>query len=71
MQNQSWLKSMGRQVEHRLAGALPESVRRNMYVELWVSIAYGAFFAASVVIRMRVKRKKPLFRNAASGIERK
>ena len=48
MQNQSWLKSMGRQVEHRLAGALPESVRRNMYVELWVSIAYGAFFAASM-----------------------
>lgn len=48
MQNQSWLGRAGRGIEERLAGVLPEAVRRNMYVELWVSIAYGAFFAASI-----------------------
>ena len=32
---------------------------------------YWTYILNYVVIRMRVKRKKPLFRNAASGIERK
>ncbi|HRJ44794.1 MAG: MFS transporter [Caldilineaceae bacterium] len=44
----SLLERVGRQIELRLAGPLDEPVRRNMYVELWVSIAYGAFFAASI-----------------------
>jgi len=48
MSNQSWLQIAGRQIEQRLTGALPDSVRHNMFLELWVSIAYGAFFAASI-----------------------
>lgn len=48
MQNQTWLKRAGRGIEERLTGPLPDTVRHNMYVELWVSIAYGVFFAASV-----------------------
>lgn len=45
---QLFLARAGRQVEQRLTGALPDTVRRNMYLELWVSLAYGAFFAASI-----------------------
>jgi len=48
MQNQTWLGRTGRGIEERLAGVLPEAVRHNMHVELWVSIAYGVFFAASI-----------------------
>lgn len=48
MQIPSALEKMGRQIEHRLTGTLPEAVRHNMILELWVSVAYGAFFAASI-----------------------
>jgi MFS family permease len=42
------IKQLGVRLEKRLVGSLGETVRKNMYVELWAALAYGAFFAATM-----------------------
>lgn len=44
----SSLRALGTQVEVALAGQLPAGVRKNMLIELWVGLAYGVFFAATI-----------------------
>src|SRR5690606_4002371 len=42
------LKTLGAQVEISLTGSLLPAVRRNMHVEMAMSVAYGAFYAAAI-----------------------
>jgi len=39
---------IGARVERSFAGALPATVRQNMLIELWGSIAFGVFFATAI-----------------------
>ena len=36
------LKGIGSRIELTLAGPLSASIRKNMYIEVWVALAYGA-----------------------------
>jgi MFS family permease len=40
------LQALGGRIERALVGRLPGDVRENVRIELWASVAYGAFFAA-------------------------
>jgi MFS family permease len=42
------LKSLGARLESSLVGELNEIVRKNMRIELWAALAYGAFYAATL-----------------------
>jgi MFS family permease len=42
------IKSLGARLESSLAGALHDTVRKNMRIELWAALAYGAFYAATL-----------------------
>ena len=44
----SSLRALGARVEGTLAGQLPAAIRKNMLVELWVGMAYGAFYAMTI-----------------------
>lgn len=44
----SFLRALGIRLEERLAGQLPVAVHKNMVVELWVGMAYGAFYAMTI-----------------------
>jgi MFS transporter, DHA1 family, inner membrane transport protein len=42
------IRTLGAHIEGSLTGSLPDIVRRNMHVELAMSIFYGAFYAAAL-----------------------
>ena len=42
------LRDVGRRLEGAMTGALPADVRRNMHLELYVALAYGAFYACII-----------------------
>lgn len=42
------LRAVGARIEATLAGQLPESVRKNMMIELGVAVAYGIFYAMTL-----------------------
>ena len=44
----SSLRALGATMEVALAGQLPAAIRKNMLVELWVGMAYGAFYAMTI-----------------------
>lgn len=44
----SSLRALGARLEVTLAGQLPAAVHKNMLVELWVGMAYGAFYAMTI-----------------------
>lgn len=41
-------RSAGRRLEGLMTGALPADVRRNMHTEVYVALAYGAFYACTI-----------------------
>jgi MFS family permease len=42
------LRALGARVETALAGQLPVALRKNMMIELWVALTYGAFYATTL-----------------------
>lgn len=42
------LSSITTRIERTFAETLAPTVRRNMYIELWASLAYGIFYAAAI-----------------------
>lgn len=42
------LKGIGSRIELTLAGPLSDTIRKNMRIELWSALAYGAFYAATL-----------------------
>ena len=42
------LKGIGSRIELTLAGPLSAPIRKNMYIEVWVALAYGAFYAMTL-----------------------